>query len=330
MVNTTSVMDKVTLIYPTISVWSGTARVRRDKDLANVSGQLPPSELISDGVKHLVESKELAPLVTVRKAVQRELEKLGIPMCGGFLVLTKNVQKAMLIVDSAEKEFDSLLGDLITRLPDLYAEQEARFPEWAELLNPYQISGAEVQTRCSFAVAAFKLSEPTASAAAPAFRVAEGCVVSSLLDTIAKEADRIRKTSFLGVDAAGQRPMRAIRDMVDKLESFSFVDARVYPICVTMRDVLGNLPKTGSLSRTQTATLDGMLAKLSDPATVLEHGQAVLSNQAHVVFAPITVDPIVHDDLPIAAGLFEDEDEPSFLPPPSPQRNNEWNQSLVF
>lgn len=346
MVNTTSIMEQVTLICPVIAAWSGTAKIRRDSDLKAISGQMPPKALVSDGAKHLIDSKEISALVTIRKAVQRDLEKIGVPMCGGFLIHSKDVQKAMIVVDHGEKQFQATLDILVAELPRLYAEQEARFPGWAELLRPHQISGTEVRSRCSYSVAAFKLHEPTQPSAALAFRAAEGCVIHSLLESIAKEADRIRKASFIGVTQIGQRPMRAIRDMLGKLESFSFVDPRVYPSCQVAHGILATLPKKGEMSLNETAALDGLLAKLSDPGTVLEHGQAVLAMQDQQVTHSTTdqnpaaatvanATPAPRDSDVDETALLEEQhvevDLAHVMPPapPAPQQTC-WSGNLVF
>jgi len=330
MVSTSSIMEQVTLICPLVSAWSGTAKIRRDSDLAAIKGQMPPKELVSDGAKHIVKSEAISKLVSVRKAVQRELEKLGTPMCGGFLIPDKNVPKAMVMVAAKETEFDKELDALVTSLPDLYEAQEKRFPAWAEFLRPHQISGQEVRNRCSFRVAAFKLNEPHASAAATAFHDAEGCVVNSLLDSVAREADRIRKASFIGVSQIGQRPMNAIRELVGKLESFSFVDSRVYPTCQVLHSLLSNLPKKGQLSVNETAALDGMLAKLADPETVLVHGQSVLASQNQQ--APLL--PAVIQAADSAAAIADEEEATieaplSHIAQPTPAQAG-WTQNLVF
>jgi hypothetical protein len=272
----TKVLDQMVLVVQAITLWSGKVKIDRERDFVGVADKLPPKALVSDGEINLVNPKHLNVLAAKRTAVQRVLEKHGLRFIGGALVHKDKADEAFEEIERIRADFDEVLAALEKNLPAYYAEQESAFPQYVELMRKHRVDAAEVRKRHQWRVTAFTMGEPGTAKADAAFASAEGSVAQALLDAIAREAKVLQK-SFHGRQSIGQRGLNCVKEIVSKLDSFAFVDARVYPCVLSLRTVLDSLPRRNELTPSQTQTVLGVLARLVDPDELVAQGRAVMA-----------------------------------------------------
>jgi hypothetical protein len=306
--NTTTVLEGLVLYHPMIEIWSGTVRIRRKEDLVNAESHLPPAELVSDGRKRIVPKDPLKPLLTVRKAVERLLKGPGIPMMGGVAVPETLASEIEAELPKLETKFNDAVNDLCAGLTASYQKLENAWPEWAPMLRSSRLTEAEVRSRCRFDVVALRAAAPDASHSAGAAKRFDRIATAAfpkLLEDIAARADEILEESFRGKGAVTQRQLAPVRRLVEKLETFSFLDPRVAPMAGSFSNQLAGLPKAGPLNATHTATVVTVLKTLADPDLMLTHGSAAITQPADVAGDLFeTAAP----DVPTPSVLIEPED----------------------
>jgi len=278
--NTTTVLEGLVLYHPMIEIWSGTVRISRSVDLANAESHLPPSELVSDGRKRIVPKDPLKALLTIRKAVERLLKGPGIPMMGGVAVPETMASVIEAELPKLESTFNDAVNELCSGLLVSYQALEDTWPEWAPMLRKSRLKEADVRARCRFDVVALRAAAPDASRSAGAakrFDRIATAALPKLLEDIAARAEEILEQSFRGKGVVTQRQLTPVRRLVEKLDTFSFLDPRVAPMAGSFVNQLAGLPKAGPLNASHTATVVTVLKTLADPDLMLTHGSSAIS-----------------------------------------------------
>jgi hypothetical protein len=277
--NQTTSLDGMVLYYPMIEVWSGTVKVSREQDLAAAKANLPPATIVSDGRKRLISQKPLRPFLAVRKCVERLLGSHGIRLLGGYAVPVSATAEIEAQLPELEREFLEARADLVSNLDrhfdDWVAEMEEEFPGWGDMLRRNRTDPLTVESRCCFHVGCIRAETPdatTSAGAASRFHAIANSALPTLLQETADRADELL-TEFQGKVSTTQRAVTAVRKLVDKLGTFSFLDQRVRPMVEVLEGQLNLLPKTGPLNANATTMLFWVVRQLADPQAMLDHGE---------------------------------------------------------
>lgn len=291
MSTTTKDMRGFTLVHVDIDIPTGTARVERTTDLPLIAGQLPPKKLLKDGRKAVLDPAVLQPLYNNRKQVQRALADLGTPFFGGSLVPNDAVPMLASQITAIESDFVATRDTIAPALPTHYADWEAKHPEWAALFRQNRMTSSEFITACRFRVAMLTMAEPLTQEASTLFTKAADAIIPGFLEDIAKAATKAWETHAKGRGKITQHGLAAVRGLIGRLAAFSLLDARIAPSCASYQMVLEPMPKAGPLNPRETATLQGVLQQLMDPARILAHGEASFAAPAAQAGADVAADP---------------------------------------
>lgn len=265
-------LQGMVLIRPLISIATGTVAVDRTTDLAGAI--LPPSSIVSDGRKRVVDSKVFAPLVNVRKAVERAIQKVGSPFVGSHLVPESKLADLEVILQSKEAEFHTALDDLVNNIDLHIADFAKANPEWAHLIRNNALNEAILRERCTFQVAMFKPAAPEKDPNGRYSAAVNGAIPAVLAD-VAGEAGDVLKNHFEGAAKVSQRAVIAIKKLLTKMEGFSILDPRIAPCVQNFVKTLNALPKTGVLEGADFFALHGVAKLLTDQEGLLEYGESV-------------------------------------------------------
>jgi hypothetical protein len=203
----TTTLKGVVLVRQLIKITTGTVAVDRETDLDAVKSGLPPTTIVSDGRKRILDSARLAPLFNCRKAVERALAKVGAPFLGATMVPEAKLQALEAEIKELEAQFYEHLDDLADNLEGAYAEWEESNPEWSSLIARNRLPAHELKSRCHFAVAYFRVEAPTNDVGGR-FTAAVSEAVPALLADIAAEANKVHEAHILGRDTATPRRRR--------------------------------------------------------------------------------------------------------------------------
>ena len=267
-------LDGLVLYYPIVNIWSGTVMVSRETDLAAAKDQLPPEDLVSNGRKRIVDKAVTAPLLAMRKRVERLLKEHGAPMMGGVGVPACASATVEAGLAEIEASFYEHVETICQNLSARYLEHETLHPGWEEMLRRSHLTEDDVRARCRFDVVAIQPSAPTSSGAESRFGRFAEAAVPQILEDLAKRADKLLTDTFKGRVKATQRQLGAVQRLIEKLSNFSFLDPRVNPIAQSLDAQLAAMPATGTLTYSETATVKTVLKTLADPEFILAQGTA--------------------------------------------------------
>ncbi|WP_395794735.1 DUF3150 domain-containing protein [Aquimonas sp.] len=316
----TTTLKGVVLVRPLIRITTGTVAVDRDTDLDAVKGGLPPTSIVSDGRKRILNSARLAPLFNCRKAVERALTKIGAPFLGATMVPETKLAALEAEIRDIEVQFYAYLDDLAANLEGAYLEWEEDNPAWSSLISRNRLPAHELKSRCRFVVAYFRAEAP-ANDVGGRFKAAVSEAVPALLADIATEACKVHDAHIMGRDTCTHKAVTPISKLIDKLVSFSMLDPRVAPSAAGFRSVLAALPRTGTLKGGDFATLAGLIAQLRTPEEMLEHGEQLFANRSKPAQASLLGDPdgleIVNEDTEPTVQAMEE------VAPPTTPRGSE-------
>jgi len=288
---TSVVMPEVVIATSALRIWSASTKLDIASEVsASARSELPPKELASDGRIFLIPAKypnqpklstPLTRLTSCRKAVDRILRSRGIPMLNGIAIPAEQTDDVLAELDDVERTFRATLDELVAELPALYAMQEQAYPKWATLLRKHQLSEAKVRERCVFDVPIHKMAMPESQAAAARLgQSTTGRALPSLLDDISQRAsERLDAITKLGGNI-NQRSVGPVRLMVDKLETFSFVDGRVSAMATALTAQLSLIRSIGPLEPSEVGILVSVLSTMAAPDRLLllaENGAASAS-----------------------------------------------------
>lgn len=314
--NQTTSLDGMVLYYPMIEVWSGTVKVSREQDLAAAKADLPPADLVSDGRKRLISQEPLRPFLAIRKRVERQLGSHGIRLLGGYAVPVSATAEIEAQLPELEREFLEARADLIANLDRHFGDWEEAHPGWSDMLHRSRTDPLTVESRCCFHVGCIRAETPdatTSAGAASRFHAIANSALPTLLQETADRADELL-TEFKGKVSTTQRAVTAVRKLVDKLGTFSFLDQRVRPMVDVLEGQLNVLPKTGPLNANATTMLFWVVRQLADPQAMLDHGEGQVTATMGL--------PVCIGELDLLSGMpaaiDENPDEANSVPDSTP------------
>lgn len=305
--STTTVLPGLTIVRPLIEVWSGTVKFDHRQVVSDAARlELPPSELASDGRLSLVPARTaLTRLLSTRKSVERLLKDKGFQLLGGYAVATSDLTEVMAELAGLEQHFNLLVDDLVDNRALLYAEQQTKFPKWASLLKANEASEATIRARCVFDVAVFEVAAPQEQSAATRLTKAASNAYPALLDTIAADAEA-RLEAVLKIAEVNQRSVNPVRELVDKLDTFSFIDSSVGPLVSALRSQMALLPANGKLTIAEMGTFVSVLQTLADPSRLLQFGKkAITATSSQPLLDLRPADPMPVEVIPVVEAIAQ-------------------------
>lgn len=273
-------LSEITLFHPMLEIWSSSVTFDL-RDVKNLKNELPPKDLITNGRMFLVPQGKLAngstsvltQLASVRKAVERTLSAHGVRLMGGYAIPNPMVSTVLQEISDLNHEFDNLVNELVQELPSLYDQQIRAYPEWESQLRAAQISPKSIRSRCFFDVAVFEVSAPKDPAATSRFNDSAKGLFKNVLDDLAATARQIMQVTFSNrSNGITRKAMRPVNRIIDKLDTFTFVDTRLNPMVDFCRDTMNSLPKLGNLSDNDISRVIAMLSIISKPEDFIQFG----------------------------------------------------------
>ncbi|AVQ00362.1 hypothetical protein C7S18_23985 (plasmid) [Ahniella affigens] len=249
----------------TTRVWSGEKAIHRDADLSLVANQLPPKDLMRDGVKQIVPGAFLAEIRNIAAKAERAAALQGVRILKGWAVPTELAEATHKALQGIQREWNDQVDYLVGELPTAYATQQAAYPTWASMLKDAQMSPAQVRSSFSFSWTWLEIAAPRnhAPALGEGYASLGAQAFESLLKDIATPAARLLVTASRK-DQVTQATLNATRRLVSKLSNFAFLDPKIGPAVDAINGTLIGIPD-GRLDPTSTFALRAVLSALRDP-----------------------------------------------------------------
>lgn len=267
------VLEKVVLINLDVHTWSGRKKLRPE----DIKGDIPPKKLASLGSKRIVDPKKVATFESLKRQAERLLGSVGIRVMRTYAVPLDKVKELIDGLNEIRGEFEDskakFLSSYHTSVEAWIAEQN----EWGDIIRSAITPVGDIRDQLSFGWQVFGV-QPTGLDDSGLEQEISG-MAGKLFDEISREAARVFEESFLMKTKVGQRALRPIRSIQEKLKGLSFLDGRAAALSDFLDDTLNALPKVGSIEGEHLNKLFGLLIVLSSPAKVSQYGQDLLDGK---------------------------------------------------
>ena len=255
--------------------WSGSARIRRSDLPDSVVAQLPSKKVATDGEWRLVPREPIQCIIRCRDKARGVLMTGGFRFLGGFAVPTTEIERIQRELDAVVDESEKAVNALVDGLDGWYVIQEAESAAFAPALRANRLTAAEVRSRCSLSYDIVNVT--AAPGAEDVFQRTADKAVPAFLSDLGLEAEKSWRESFAGKSEVGQRALRPLRRLVEKLIHFGFLDPKVEAAGNALASALSDFPTTGNLDATETAMAAAMLMGMTRPDLLLESGDRAIA-----------------------------------------------------
>lgn len=259
------VLEKTVCVMLSCTLWTGCRRMRPE-DLGTLAAELPPGELASMGSLKLCDPAELRELARIKGRAERACERLAVKFLGGYATDEANLDRIVGTLNELKPQFEAAKSRVVGGLQGMIDRWVDGHPEWEEAIRrcPPDVNRIASQQRFDFQV--FRIAAP-ANDDAPANDGLERAVdglTGQLYREIAVQARGALQRSFEGKSSVGQRAVRVITAMAEKLDALSYLDGGIRPVLDKVRGVRDTLPKTGKITGRELVDVMGLLSLLGN------------------------------------------------------------------
>lgn len=277
-----AVLDKTVCLKLRVSLWTGRRRLRAE-DLGEAAHSLPPDDLASLGSLKLCNPKRLAQLGAIKRAAERECERVCVSFLGGYATDAANIAALVAKLNECQTRFHDKALEFAQGLQAEIDEWTALHPQWKELIEEKVPDAAHVRSRFQFSVQAYRVGPASKEQGDPVnggLEEATGGLSGQLFAEIEAEAREAWDSSYEGKDCVGQKALRPLKAILKKLEALRYLDARCQPIIEQFTKVLSSLPKHGPIQDPHLSAVIGLFRVVESGKALRARGAALLRSRA--------------------------------------------------
>ena len=307
----TQILDKTVCVHILCSIWSGRRRLQPD-DLDVDYEQLPPDDLASLGSLKLCDPLSLRRLNALKRTAERSCRRVCVRFLGGYATHLGALDGLVVKLEKVKQAFDAEAHQFVASLQRGFDDWIDKHPQWEHAIRKKLPDLNYVSRRLSFDYQVYQVKPASSGTAVERLLNANHTLSNQLFCEIAHDAAAAWKTSYEGRTEVGQKALRPIRSLRDKLRALRYLDQRVGPIIAQIDSVLGSVPKTGRIAAQDFMAVAGVLTLLRQPDAMASHGAKFLERTEVPDASP---EPVIEDppDTPAAA------DPPPVAEPPQPE-----------
>lgn len=284
------VLEKTVCVMLSCTLWTGRRRLQPE-DLGALATKLPPEDLASMGSLKLCDPAELRGLARIKRRAERACERLAVKFLGGYATDEANLDDIVATLTTLKAEFDAAAQNVVSGLQGMVEQWVNGHPEWAEAIrrSPPNVNRIAAQLRFDFQV--FRIAAPT-DEKAPAnegLQQAVGGLTGQLYREIGVQARTALARSFEGKSRVGQRAVRVIRVIGEKLDALSYLNGGIRPILDKVENVRDGLPKTGEITGRDLVDVMGLLSLLGDEDRLAKFGTLQMATNGATAPEPSAV-----------------------------------------
>ncbi len=257
-----NILDNITILVLSVSLWTGRKQLR-EEDLKLADGsELPPQRLASLGSKRVMDPAALAPFATFKRRAERAVLAVGTRFLGGYAVPVEKLDGLMAELDSIRYEYNAAKEDFLSEYDGAVQDWKAQNPGWEEVIARAVESPAYVAGQLSFRVQTFTVNPVEGHETGLETEI--NGLADQLRHEVRQQARLTWDSSFRGKLEAGQKAVRPIRAMLDKIEGLVFLEPGLNELVTGIRTTLAGLPKTGPIKGADFAALCGVIHLLGN------------------------------------------------------------------
>ena len=259
-----------------VSIWSA----RKKLSPADFGGaKLPPEELASLGSKKICNPEDLRVFGTLKSRAVNMLDRIGVRFLGGWGIPESSADAAITELKSIHDEFMDAKRKFLSTYDQSIESWINQHPEWKSIINNSIVDAGYVESRFGFKWQLFQLMPPQKEFIHDGLKNEVSKLGHTLYGEIAKAAEESWQKCYLGKDKVSHKAMSPLRSIYEKVNGLSFVDPCAAPIASLLRTAFDQIPKRGFIQGADLLMLQGVLALLRDPETLVEHGKKIIQGR---------------------------------------------------
>lgn len=267
-----TVLKQLMIVNLDISIWSA----RRKLSPADFhAAKLPPEELASLGSKKICNPDDLRIFSTLKSRAVSMLDRVGVRFLNGWAIPEKSASEVLDNLKSIHDDFMVAKRKFLAAYDKNIADWITQNLEWKELIQNSVVGADYVSSRIGFQWQLFQVMPPKNKEIHDSLREEVCKLGNALYLEIAKDAEAIWKKCYQGKDKVSQKALSPIKSLYKKLSGLSFVEPCAASICDLLDTAFMTLPKKGFIEGSNLLMVQGLLALLRTPETLLEHGNTM-------------------------------------------------------
>ena len=266
MTNDIKVLNGLTAISPTITIWSGKRKMLAT-DYGVNTDELPPSEIMDLGTKKLCPPEKMRVFLTLKARCIALLDRHGIRfIASSWLVPKEMVKDITADLEGLKQEFLTEKTAFLASYDATVQDWIARHPQWAEMLARAVPSADYVSSKLSFDWKTFRFSMARDS------NIADDVthLADSVFTNIARQAAEAYRNIFADKEQSTRRALGPLKAMESKLAGLAFLEPRVGHAAGLIHTALEELPSKGVIQGQELSKLLGLVCLLKSPEALEE------------------------------------------------------------
>lgn len=240
-----SVIDKIVVIVPEFTQWTGTRAMHEGDFRIGTNGQLPPKEVAKSlGLKAIINIEKLRIFDRIKHRSEALLEGCGVKYLSGWAIpearSAEVFKKLDDIVADYEKAKSAFLSDYDTHVADWAREN----PAFSKEILDGKLDREDVASRISAGYEAFRL-QPANDAKAEQLADRVTGLGGELIASVSQFARTFFRDSFLGKDRANRKTVNAVVRIRERLSGLAFLNGTITPLVEMIDGVLKKMPSEG-------------------------------------------------------------------------------------
>lgn len=258
--NEIKVLDQLVVFVLEICCWTGTKKLKPE-DLGLTEKQLPPKELAQLGFHRLVNPKNLTWQGKYKRQAERACLEAGSRFIGGYAVPTSSSEVLAAKLNAIGEKYLAERASLLANLEVSVQKWQEENPGWEKLIRNSDLSPERIQYAISWKVRPIKVT--------PVGGMEEGLneEVNALAGQVRHEirvaAKRTWEESYKGKNEVGQKALRPLRTLRNKLNGMAFLDGELADLVTLIDQGLEGLPKSGPIKGADLLKIEGVIMCLA-------------------------------------------------------------------
>jgi len=270
------VLNHLMVLNLDVSIWSA----RKKLTPSDFGGaKLPPEELASLGSKKICNPEDLRIFGTLKSRAVNMLDRIGVRFLNGWGLPENLAEQVVNDLQVIHDEFMDAKDKFLNTYDQTILDWINHHPEWKSIIGNSVVSADYVRSRMGFKWQLFQLAPPKKKFIHDGLQTEVSKLGQTLYGEIARTAEETWNKCYSGKDQVSHKAISPLRSIYEKLNGLSFVEPCAAPIANLLKIAFDQIPSKGFIQGADLLMLQGVLALLRDPVSLVEHGKRILEGK---------------------------------------------------
>ncbi len=271
-----TVLKHLMVLNLDVSIWSARKKLT-PSDFGGV--ELPPEELASLGSKKICNPENLRIFGTLKSRAVNLLDRTGVRFIGGWGISQKMADQVVKELQVIHDEFMTAKDNFLNTYDQTILDWINQHPDWKNIIGNSIVGADYVRSRMGFKWQLFQLAAPKKKFIHDGLKKEVSKLGHTLYGEIARAAEDAWKKCYSGKDKVSHKAISPLKSIYEKLNGLSFVEPNAAPIADLLRIAFDKIPTRGFITGADLLMLQGVLALLRDPDSLVEHGKSIINGK---------------------------------------------------